>query len=543
MRIGVEPPEGEPIPWPLDVMLRAREIALALKYRWPWLPNPDTDGVPHPQRLALESEADILGYGGAAGGGKTDLACGMTITRHRKVMILRRVGTELTGIEDRLEELIGSKDGYNGSKKIWKRTRPDGVRQQIEFASLPTLGDEKGYQGRPHDLIVFDEAANFLEAQVRFLLGWLRTTVKGQRCRALMCFNPPTSAEGQWIIAYFGPWLDPRHANPAKPGELRWFATIKGKDVEVRDGERFVIGEDDQPVYEFNPKDYRGDKAVLIVKPRSRTFIPSKVTDNPHLMGTDYMAELQALPEPLRSQMLNGDFQAGMQDDVWQVIPTAWVDAAMKRWEAWGAENPAKKPGPMDSIGLDIARGGPDETIIARRHGSWFDEPLTYQGQETPDGNYVMGLVLQARRDLAPIHLDVIGVGSSPYDLLRNAQVQVRGVDVRNAAPGTDRSGMLGFFNLRSELLWRMREALDPEQGRGLMLPPNSRLRADLCAPTWKPQGTKIKVESKDDIKERIGRSPDYGDAYVLALIDTMRMAALPGVRSGSARREHDPYA
>lgn len=525
-----------------------RELVLAgeeARRILPWLPIPDTDGVPHPQRQALESLADIVGYGGAAGGGKTDLACGLTITRHRKIMILRRVGTELTGIEDRLEELCGGRDGYNGQKKIWKRTRADGVKQQIEFASLPNLGDEKGYQGRPHDLVVFDEAANFLEAQVRFLCGWVRTTIKGQRTRVLMCFNPPTSAEGQWIIAFFAPWLDPRHPNPAAPGELRWFATVKGKDMEVPDARPFILGPKpaELPVYDYDPKDYRGDRQVLVIKPRSRTFIPSKVTDNPHLMGTDYMAELQALPEPLRSQMLYGDFQAGMQDDVWQVIPTSWVDAAMKRWEAWAAENPGKKPGPMDSIGLDIARGGADETVIARRHGPWFDEPVAYPGQETPDGNYVMGLTLQARRDLAPIHLDVIGVGASPYDLLRNAEVQVRGIDVRNVAPGTDLSGMLGFFNLRSELWWRMREALDPEQGKGLMLPPNSRLRADLCAPTWKPQGVKIKVESKDDIKDRIGRSPDYADAYCLGLINTIKIAHLPGVRSGSARREHDPYA
>jgi hypothetical protein len=65
----------------------------------------------------------------------------------------------------------------------------------------------------------------------------------------------------------------------------------------------------------------------------SRTFIPSRVSDNPYLMGTGYMTQLQSLPEPLRSQMLYGDFHAGVQDDPWQVIPTAWVEAAMARWK------------------------------------------------------------------------------------------------------------------------------------------------------------------------------------------------------------------
>jgi hypothetical protein len=96
----------------------------------PWRPHPDNE----PQRQAYESDADIIGYGGAAGGGKTDLACGKSITHHQKVMILRRVGTELTGIIDRLEEIIGDKSGYNGKDNIWRLKRYDGVKLQVEFA-------------------------------------------------------------------------------------------------------------------------------------------------------------------------------------------------------------------------------------------------------------------------------------------------------------------------------------------------------------------------------------------------------------------------
>jgi hypothetical protein len=142
--------------------------------------------------------------GGAAGGGKTDLACGKSLTRHRKIGIFRQNGTELTGVVDRFTDLLKTRNGYNGQQNIWRTSRADGVRIQIEFGSFPNLGDEKKYQGRPHDLLVFDEAANMREEQVRFLLGWLRTTVPNQPCQALMTFNPPTTAEGRWIIKYFG---------------------------------------------------------------------------------------------------------------------------------------------------------------------------------------------------------------------------------------------------------------------------------------------------------------------------------------------------
>lgn len=489
---------------------RALLLARELKRRNPWRP------LPGPQTMAYQSSADIIGYGGAAGGGKTDLACGKALMHHRKVMMLRRVGTELTGIEDRLEELIGNKNGYNGQKKIWRLTRPDNVAMQIEFASLPNAGDERGYQGRPHDFLVFDEAANFLESQVRFLLGWLRTTTPGQKCQALLTFNPPTSAEGRWIIEFFAPWLDPKHPVPAQPGELRWFATIEGKDVEVEDGTPFV---------------HDGET----ITPLSRTFIPSRVSDNPYLMGTGYMATLQALPEPLRSQMLYGDFQAGIEDDPWQVIPTAWVEAAMARWK------PKLPKPPMDSMGVDVARGGRDNTVLARRHDMWFDEPLAYPGTATPDGPTVAGLVIAGCRDGAVIHLDVIGVGSSPYDFLNNARQQVIGVNVSEKAAGTDRSGRLRFFNLRSELWWRMREALDPANNTGIELPPDNRLRADLCAPTWELAGSVVKVEGREDIHKRIGRSPDWASAYVLALMDSPKQSTVE-VITGSKRKEYDPY-
>lgn len=489
-----------------ETQQRELELLRALDRLRPWRP------LPGPQTMAYNSLADIIGYGGAAGGGKTDLACGKALTQHHRTVMLRRVGTELTGIRDRLEELLGGRGNYQGDEKAWRIRK--GV--QIEFSSLPNPGDETGHQGRPRDLIVFDEAANFLERQVRFLLGWLRTTIPGQRCQALLTFNPPTTSEGRWIIAFFAPWLDPKHPKPAVPGELRWFATLNGVDRELEDG---------------TPFEHKGEN----IKPSSRTFIPSRVTDNPYLVGTGYMATLQAMPEPLRSQMLYGDFQAGMTDDPWQVCPTAWVDAAMARWI-----DRVPKP-KMLSMGVDVARGGADETVIARRHAEmWFDQPLAFPGAQTPDGPTVAGLTIASMRDSAPIHIDVIGVGASPYDFLLTANQQVIGVNVAERALGTDKSGRLRFKNQRSELWWAMREALDPASNTGIALPPHPRLRADLCAPTWELSGPVVKVEGREDIAERIGRSPDYASAYILALIETPQRSVRQSSRQPA---DFDPYA
>jgi len=473
--------------------------------------------LPGPQSMAYNSDADIIGYGGAAGGGKTDLALGLALTKHRRALVVRKNGTEHAAFIDRMAEVLGSRDAWNGKDSAlnWRDQR--GIQRKLELGSIPNAGDETKYRGRPHDLKVFDEAAELPENQVRFLMGWMRTTTYGQRCQALLTFNPPTRAEGRWIIGYFAPWLDRTYPIPAQPGELRWFATIDGKDVEVIDGRPFK---------------HHGE----LIKPLSRTFIPSRVTDNPYLVGTGYMATLQALPEPLRSQMLYGDFQAGIQDDAMQVIPTAWVEAAMQRWTAR-----VPKP-PMDSLGVDVARGGKDNTIIARRHGNWFDEPLAYPGTQTPDGPTVAGLTIAATRDRAPQHIDVIGVGASPYDFLKQSSQQVVGVNVAEGSGGLDKSGRLRFSNIRSELWWRMREALDPSNNRGLALPPEKQLLADLCAPVWYLKGACVCVESREDIIKRIGRSPDWASAYILALMETPKIGDMKGMHK-SSQAPYDPYA
>ena len=469
--------------------------------------------LPGPQTLAFESTADVIGFGGAAGGGKTDLAVGKALMQHKKVLALRREATQLTGIIDRFTELLGGRDGYNGAERIWRLPG-----RQIEFGSTPHPEDWNKYQGRPHDLLVFDEAANFLESQVRALLGWLRSVDTKQRCQALMTFNPPTSAEGRWIIKFFAPWIDKKHPNPAQPGELRYFAMVDGEETELPDG---------------TPLEHMGDQ----ITPMSRTFIPSRLTDNPYLTGTGYMSTLQALPEPLRSQMLYGDFQAGIEDDPWQVIPTEWVEIAMARWRV-----PDRKP-QMTALGIDVARGGRDKTVISRRHGWWFDELLAYTGAQTPDGPATASLAIAAMRDRCNLYIDVIGVGASPYDFLLEARQPVYGVNVSEKPTMGDQSGRLRFLNLRSQLWWQLREALDPTSNNGIALPPDRELLADLCAPKWSMSGSTVKVESREDIYKRIGRSPDKASALILTLMDIPSIDEMNEFVLTKKKKEYNPYA
>ena len=451
-----------------------------------WVPQPG------PQLEAFLSKADVLLYGGAAGGGKTALAVGLALTQHQRTLFVREEAVQLSPAIDEVATILGARDGLNGQEKIWRMKNG----RQIQFGGIPNPGDENKYQGNPRDLLVIDEAANVRKNQALFLMGWVRSADPDQRCRTLLCSNPPTTAEGEWLIEYFAPWLDKRHANPAKPGELRWFASINGVDTEV-DGPDVIEIDGEQ------------------VTPKSRTFIPSKVQDNRFYRDSGYIATLQALPEPLRSQMLHGNFLAGREDDVWQVIPTRWVEEAQARWIKQDI-----RPR-MDAIGLDVARGGKDNTILARRHGLWADEPVVVPGIDTPDGRVVLGHVLQHQRDAAPLYVDSIGPGASVLDFAIEAGMDCRAMIGSQAPTRTDKTGTLSFANMRSQWYWNMRELLDPGSNIGVALPPSDELKRDLCAPTFTHRSGKIVVEPKEHLVKRIGRSPDFGDAYVMAFAET----------------------
>lgn len=455
-----------------------------------WIPNSG------PQTLAYRHPAELLLYGGQGGGGKSDLMLGLAFTAHRRSLLMRRQYTDLGGMTERAIEINGSRNGYNGSPPPKLRT-DDG--RLIEFGAALHSGDEQSWQGRPHDLLGVDEATQFLESQIRYLLGWLRTTDPNQRVRAVLGTNPPLDARGDWIIGMFRPWLDITHANPAKPGELRWFVTSPdGKDMEV-DGP--------EPVQLPGAKD--------VSRPTSRSFIPAALKDNPYLLDTGYQQKLDNLLEPLRSAVRDGNFMAARADDAYQVIPIQWIIEAQQRWKPDGFQGVT-----MTAAGLDPAAGG-DETALACRHGGWFAPLQTVTGDIARDPAHAAGLVVAHRKDNCPVIVDVGGGYGGPTLLLfkENGWDAVR-FDGGSSSTARSRAGDYTFYNKRAEAWWKMREELDPSQqgGSAIALPPDPRLLSDLAAPRFEMTTRGIKVESKDDIKDRIGRSPDRGDAVVMCL-------------------------
>jgi hypothetical protein len=302
-----------------------------------------------------------------------------------------------------------------------------------------------------------------------------------------------------WVMKRWGPWLDPTHPRPAKMGELRWYTTIDGVDTEM----------DGKGPHLVNGK---------LVDAKSRTFIRSRLSDNPDLAATDYEAQLAGLPKELREAYMEGKFDASLRDQFLQAIPTDWVRMAIARWE----DKP--RPGtPMCAIGVDCSGGGEDPMILAPRHDGWFAPIIEVDGSLIPrdkPGSFAAGMVVAERRDDAIVVVDMGGGYGGPlYEHLKRNGIEVVGHTGAERSVKRTQDGLLRFTNKRTEVYWKFREALDPDQPNGspIALPDDPGLLADLTAPTFEdtPQG--IKLEPKKNVADRLGRSTDRGDAVVMA--------------------------
>lgn len=462
----------------------------------PLATGPSWTPLPGPQTLAMETQADELFYGGAAGGGKTDLLLGLAITQHWRSIIFRREYPQLKGIIDRSREIIGPHGRLNEQSGVWK-LNDDRI---IELGSVPHEKDKDRYQGRPHSLKAFDEITHFTESQYRFLIGWKRTTNPNERTRVVCAGNPPTSSEGEWVIRYWAPWLDDAYANKAEPGELRWFAVLEGKDVEVESGDPF---------------DFKGET----IYPMSRTFIPARLSDNPYLTQTGYVATLQGMEEPLRTQMLYGNFSIGLQADARQLIPRPLLTAAKLRPSQYD-----ERGGEVEAA-VDVAGPGEAETALALRQGPRI---LGLYPFSESDARQPVLLALQPwlHKGLKRVKVDSAGIGHYFEAWLRDnlpASVEVLGINVgakpsetldQRGKPASER-----FANLKAELYWALRQRFIDGDVAGLTDP---LLLSQLASIRYEHDHRgRVVIESKDEAAKRGVKSPDRAEALMLAFAPT----------------------
>ena len=190
------------------------------------------------------------------------------------------------------------------------------------------------------------------------------------------------------------------------------------------------------------------------------------------------------------------------------LIPLLWIELAMERWE----DTPDGQP---VQLGVDVAAYGSDKTVIAVRKGQKLTELKVYSQKNTRE---TAGLVSAQAREhgTRKIAVDEIGIGRGVVDSLDEEGYSYTGVNVSERSTDPDR-----YHNLRAELWWNMRELLDPDKDP-VALPPDDELLSELASVKYKVDARgAIQIESKEDMKKRLGHSPDRADAVVLAFSNT----------------------
>lgn len=263
---------------------------------------------PHagPQEKWLSSPADIAIYGGAAGGGKS-YALLMEPLRHMDNpqfggTIFRRTYPQITsegGLWDTAGDLYPQFGGAMLDGKLEAKF-PSGMK--ISFRHLQHESNKHDWQGSQIPFIGFDELNHFTASQFWYLLSRNRSTC-GVRPYVRATTNPEA---GSWVAELIAWWID--HDTglpiPERAGLIRWF---------VRAGEELHWADD--------PAELRQKWPDLI--PKSLTFVPAKLDDNPTLMRKDpgYLANLLALPRLERERLLGGNWLA--REDA--IIDPEWL--------------------------------------------------------------------------------------------------------------------------------------------------------------------------------------------------------------------------
>lgn len=204
-------------------------------------------------------------------------------------------------------------------------------------------------------------------------------------------------------------------------------------------------------------------------------------------------------------------FPQGGNDDA--LIPIDWIHAAVDN--KLDIDSDAVKQG-----GLDVARFGRDKTVFIVRHGGKVIKIFVVSEMDTMAVTGWASKIIDDY-DLDTTAVDIIGIGSGVYDRLEELGYDVIGVSV-GASP-TDEDENKKFFNLRAQIHWNLRTLFKPNKdGKpSISIPNDPELISELSMITYKfSSERKIRIESKDELRKKLGRSPDKADALSLAFFD-----------------------
>lgn len=251
-------------------------------------------------------------------------------------------------------------------------------------------------------------------------------------------------------------------------------------------------------------------------------YLPAKITDNPHL-DPQYLENLKNLPSREYDKFVNGNWDLADIPD--QLIKSFWILDSFNKNPVYGEKQ----------LGIDVARFGDDQSVITLINGNHVENIYSYKNLSTSELASKVKIYAEINK-IRPLNIkiDTIGVGGGVADFLRYHEKMLVREFVGGARP-QNKHKFFHFKNKRAEAFWHLREGFDPDNSdnniefsNNWSLSINSEIRKnknllqklidDLTSIRYSIDNEKcITIESKDKIKQRLGRSPDYADALAIA--------------------------
>lgn len=233
-------------------------------------------------------------------------------------------------------------------------------------------------------------------------------------------------------------------------------------------------------------------------------FQHSTPYDNPFL-SQDYITILENLPESEKQRyvLCNWDYN----DDVNLLVPYELI----KNNLILSYEETRTK-----YIGLDVARYGDDITVFAFIDNDCFFDTIELKHEDTHSiGQRLLFEAEQKNIGYEHIGVDVIGLGAGAVDTCWAQEFKVYPFNASESAES--KLDFYTFKNKRAEAYWLLREDLRMGQLKILDNQKTKKAIEQLTQIKYSISEKTILIESKDEIKKRIGASPDYADALMIA--------------------------
>lgn len=263
-------------------------------------------------------------------------------------------------------------------------------------------------------------------------------------------------------------------------------------------------------------------------------YQPAFPGDNPYLDPV-YVEGLKHMPEKQYKLLVEGNWDYAETPD--QLIQASWI---AKAYERWGLALPEQMlrdkliANPNNHfLGVDVARFGDDDSVIAHRIGHMLYDMDSRHGWDTVEvakmsADYALRHKIPQHRIL----VDAVGVGGGVVDNLKHHHKLMVESFIAGASPTKELTIAEGvkfqFANLRAEGWWTLRELFDPETpGPKISINPRlmrqGRIYSDLTAVKYEISSDKmVKITPKKQTKMTAGQSPDYGDAIMQAFCPTL---------------------